>query len=759
MDKQKQTFQMVQQEFVKINDGIIAFAKKLGKEIAPLKEIKLTGLPPEKQMFQMVKHGLDSIANSIAQIEVPNIKDGYTPKPGVDYLSAEETRRIIKETTPRKRVDYFTDAEVIAIMDRIQKAIVVPEAEKVDYDQIKKAIRSEVSKIPQPKDGEPGKDAVVDYERIVFEVIGQIILPDPEAVDYDAIKKFIKDEIKKLPKPTASVVRQFVGGRGATLFSELDDVDMTDVEDGNIPIWHEADGKWKPGISTDSDEKVKLNASDPTAGYLEDKLEDVGIVTDSDNVKTIQFDTEFTDGHAEGRLQWNKDDGTLEVGMQGGNVNLQIGQEQLIRVRNDSGVDIKDGEAVYISGSTGAVVRIALARADDDDTANVAGLATEDIDNNSFGYITSNGIVRDVNTNGFTAGDMLYLSANTAGAITNIEPEAPNCSVHIGTCIVKGVGNGSILVRPVLTPHFTQLCDVNGTALTTDGQIPTWHNTEKYFDFDKNINDYALTDDLNIANWNTAYGWGNHADAGYLLSSTASSTYVPYTGATADIALGDQGIRMNKRVSTTGGPLSSIEIGSPSVKNGFGAIINARGGIALEKTLANETLYTFSVWNSVGSRVHAIYSGTTDTPIWNFSNNVRGQLTRFYAQDVSTTAGVLREAFRYRYDYFYIYGDDGARALFRLDRVNDRLGINTATPLEALHITGNLFLNDDSNKIFLGAGKDASIYYDGTDLNINTKEVGSGTLKINGVQAWSGTFTNGDGDTVTVTDGLITSVV
>lgn len=31
----------------------------------------------------------------------------------------------------------------------------------------------------------------------------------------------------------------------------------------------------------------------------------------------------------------------------------------------------------------------------------------------------------------------------------------------------------------------------------------------------------------NSANWNTAFGWGNHASAGYLLASTASTTYQP----------------------------------------------------------------------------------------------------------------------------------------------------------------------------------------------------------------------------------------
>ena len=65
----------------------------------------------------------------------------------------------------------------------------------------------------------------------------------------------------------------------------------------------------------------------------------------------------------------------------------------------------------------------------------------------------------------------------------------------------------------------------------------------------------------------------------------------------------------------------------------------------------------------------------------------------------------------------------------------------------------------DNSEITFGAGDDASITYDGTDLCINTAEVGSGTIKINGTAAWSGTFTNGDGATVTVTDGLITGVV
>lgn len=44
----------------------------------------------------------------------------------------------------------------------------------------------------------------------------------------------------------------------------------------------------------------------------------------------------------------------------------------------------------------------------------------------------------------------------------------------------------------------------------------------------------------------------------------------------------------------------------------------------------------------------------------------------------------------------------------------------------------NVALRADNNKLLLGAGDDASIYYDGTNLNINPKAVGSGYLNIKG---------------------------
>ena len=89
-------------------------------------------------------------------------------------------------------------------------------------------------------------------------------------------------------------------------------------------------------------------------------VEGVFNANDDVNVKYIDFDLLYTDGNYEGRLQWNNEDGTLEYGLAGGNVNLQIGQEIVVRVTNKTGTDIPDGSAVYVSGAQGQRPTIVL---------------------------------------------------------------------------------------------------------------------------------------------------------------------------------------------------------------------------------------------------------------------------------------------------------------------------------------------------------------------------------------------------------------
>ena len=57
--------------------------------------------------------------------------------------------------------------------------------------------------------------------------------------------------------------------------------------------------------------------------------------------------------------------------------------------------------------------------------------------------------------------------------------------------------------------------------------IHSWSNTNALFRTNLQTTGTVTATGGNSGNWNTAYGWGNHASAGYLTTSSAASTYAP----------------------------------------------------------------------------------------------------------------------------------------------------------------------------------------------------------------------------------------
>lgn len=168
----------------------------------------------------------------------------------------------------------------------------------------------------------------------------------------------------------------------------------------------------------------------------------------------------------EGTVSWNADDHTLNVATDISGVVLQVGQEQHVRIRNVSGSTIANGSVVYLSGSSGQRPTVDLADADNDThVASTIGLATSDVTNNSFGFVTTGGLVRGVNTAGMTEGAPIYLST-TAGAMTQTAPTSN--IVRVGFCIVAG-NNGTVLVHveKMSMDTFNELT-VNGPATFND---------------------------------------------------------------------------------------------------------------------------------------------------------------------------------------------------------------------------------------------------------------------------------------------------
>lgn len=157
-----------------------------------------------------------------------------------------------------------------------------------------------------------------------------------------------------------------------------------------------------------------------------------------------------------GRLIWNDTDGTLDLGLKGGNVTLHIGQNQYARVVNGTGGDVTKAayRAVKVTGAQGQRLQINLAQANNDaNSTDTLGLIAEDISNNQTGFICTSGQITGLNTTGslqgetWNDGDILYLSPTTPGAITNVKPNAPDHSVIVGFVVYAHANNGKIFIK------------------------------------------------------------------------------------------------------------------------------------------------------------------------------------------------------------------------------------------------------------------------------------------------------------------------
>lgn len=197
----------------------------------------------------------------------------------------------------------------------------------------------------------------------------------------------------------------------------------------------------------------------------------------------LSLDTTAAVAPGVGEFSWDDGNGTAQLGMKGGNVTLQLGEELLARVYNDSGVALTDGQIVYISGAQGNRVAVKLAKADSEATsAGTLGMVTEPIAVGAEGFITVVGTVNGLNTSALTAGNLIYLSATTAGAYTTTAPAAPYHRVTLGYVERVHTAAGSIYVKVDNGYEIGELHDVvittpaTGEVLIYNATTGIWEN-------------------------------------------------------------------------------------------------------------------------------------------------------------------------------------------------------------------------------------------------------------------------------------------
>lgn len=182
----------------------------------------------------------------------------------------------------------------------------------------------------------------------------------------------------------------------------------------------------------------------------------------------ITFDTTpETVPTAAGSFFWDSGESAPAV-ILNANVELKLGQEEVVLVKNATGSSIPKGSVVYINGAAGQRPTIALSDADTEATSSkTLGLTAETIADTAEGFVTTFGVLRGVNTDGLSEGAMLWLSS-TAGGYTTSIPAEPAHLVFIGYVVKASETAGEIFVNP---QNGYELNELHGVQIEADGSL------------------------------------------------------------------------------------------------------------------------------------------------------------------------------------------------------------------------------------------------------------------------------------------------
>lgn len=155
-------------------------------------------------------------------------------------------------------------------------------------------------------------------------------------------------------------------------------------------------------------------------------------------------------------------------------------------VKNDSGTTLIKGTVVYTKSANGTNILVDKALATDDQlSSQVLGFLESDLAANATGYCVNNGLVTNINTNGATAGDPVWLSPTTAGGfITGVgnKPSAPDHLVYLGVVTRANANTGEIFVH---ISNGWELDELHNVSITgrQDGYVLSWNSTSGLYEF------------------------------------------------------------------------------------------------------------------------------------------------------------------------------------------------------------------------------------------------------------------------------------
>jgi predicted RecA/RadA family phage recombinase len=341
-----------------------------------------------------------------------------------------------------------------------------------------------------------------------------------------------------------------------------------------------------------------------------------------------------------GRVFWDNTNGTLGVYNSEADITLQVGQENWTRVFNNTGVTISNGAPVKISGTQGDTPRIVLAQSiamsgSINTPSQILGVATHDIETGTYGYVTTQGVVRGLNTNAFADGDTLYVSTS-AGVLTNVLPVTPYESIIVGQCVKASPGASGLIYVAVQQPiDFSDLSSVSIYGSYENGDM--WYYSGSGATggwYHKTITEIGLVTTSSFNSYTSSASTNTSASINSATSSLSSSLSASIGALSASIAATDAGQlstasfnAFTASVITTGSSAATQNITGSLIISG--ATFNAK---VFESTLSVGTTTLDTLFESTQSGV------VSEIDITRLGAGPTGDLTGVRLQTLSGSA-------------------------------------------------------------------------------------------------------------------------